>query len=92
MSNSATAAEKLRGNRIALGVSQSKLARLSGVSRFKICLYELGDGSLTADEQNHIRRALQTETDRLRNLPANVEFGETSPHIRQTGSEGESAR
>jgi predicted transcriptional regulator len=68
MSSSATAAESLRGNRIALGISQSKLARLSGVSRFKICLFELGDGSLTDDEQIRIRQALQTEAERLRQV------------------------
>jgi hypothetical protein len=68
MSNSATVAENLRGNRIVLGVSQSKLARLSGVSRFKICLFELGDGSLTADEQIRIREALQAEAERLRQV------------------------
>ena len=68
MSDTTTAADSLRGNRIALGVSQSKLARSSGVSRFKICLFELGDGSLTDDEQNRIHQALQTEAERLRQV------------------------
>jgi predicted transcriptional regulator len=77
MSNSATAAEHLRDNRMALGVSQSKLARLSGVSRFKICLFELGDGTLTADEQIRIREALQAEAERLREISTHFDFGWT---------------
>jgi predicted transcriptional regulator len=81
MVESTTAVEALRASRISLGISQSRLARLSGVSRFKICLFELGDGSLSAEEQKEIRRALQTETDRLRNLPENVEFGESDPGV-----------
>lgn len=82
MAESTTAAaENLRASRISLGISQSRLARLSGVSRFKICLFELGDGSLSTEEQNQIRGALQTETDRLRNLPENVEFGLPDPCV-----------
>jgi hypothetical protein len=60
---------------MSLGLSQSRLARLSRVSRFKICTCELGDGLLTADEQNRIREALQSEAERLRSLPANIDFG-----------------
>lgn len=67
----------LRANRNALGMSQSKLARLSGVSRFKICIYELGEGSLTLNEQNRIKLALQSESERLRNLAPSVDFGES---------------
>lgn len=51
-----------------LGLSQSKLARLSTVSRFKICTFELGGGSLNDDELRQIRQALQQETDRLRSV------------------------
>jgi hypothetical protein len=58
------------------------------VSRFKICLYELGDGSLSEEEQRGIRRALQAETDRLRSLPENVEFGEANPNISDGTSDG----
>jgi hypothetical protein len=49
-----------------LGISQSRLARLSEVSRFKICVFELGSGSLTADEQSRVREALRAEAERLR--------------------------
>jgi predicted transcriptional regulator len=65
----------LRSHRKALKMSQSKLARLSGVSRFKICLFELGDGPLAAEEQDRIRVALQVERNRLRDLAANIDFG-----------------
>ena len=41
---------------------------MSGVSRFKICTYELGDGTLGPDELNRIHEALQTEAKRLRNI------------------------
>jgi predicted transcriptional regulator len=79
MSNSATAAENLRGSRIALGVSQSKLARLSGVSRFKICTFELGDGTIRPDEQSRIYEALRAEADRLRAITVQVDFGGPQP-------------
>jgi predicted transcriptional regulator len=58
----------LREHRNAVGISQMRLARLSRVSRFKICLFELGDGSLTPDEQSRIRVALLAEAERLRTL------------------------
>jgi hypothetical protein len=57
-----------------LGISQIRLARLSVVSRYKICLFELGDGSLTAEEQNRIRTALQLEARRLRSVSSNIDF------------------
>lgn len=65
---------QLRSHRGALGLSQTRLARLSGVSRFKICTYELGDSDLTAAEQNKIQAALRAEAERLRNLTAEIDF------------------
>lgn len=59
----------LRTQRKILALSQSRLARLSSVSRFKICLFELGDGELTAEELGRIRVALEAEAQRLRSLP-----------------------
>jgi predicted transcriptional regulator len=76
MSDSTTAAAHLRGNRIALGISQSKLARLSGVSRFKICTCELGGGTLSTDDQGRIREALKAEAERLRAVTMEVGFDE----------------
>jgi predicted transcriptional regulator len=74
-SNSATAAEHLRHTRVALGLSQSRLARLSGVSRFKICTYELGDGALPAPERTRICEALLAEAERLRDVTSHIDFG-----------------
>jgi predicted transcriptional regulator len=62
-------------DRSRLGLSQAKLARLSGVSRFKICPSELGDSRLTSDEQAKLRSALQAEAERLRTTAASVESG-----------------
>ena len=64
----------LKANRLAVRFSQSELARRSGVPRVKICLYELGDGKLTAEEQGRIRGALQSEVERLRRVSIQVEF------------------
>ena len=64
----------LRTHRLALGISQSRLARISGVSRFKICTFELGSGSLNPDEQDRIRKALHAEADRLRDIPAQIDL------------------
>lgn len=69
-----TVADSLRGGRLSLGISQSRLARLSGVSRYRICIYELGSGRLAPDEQNRIAQALQAEAERLRNIKVRVDF------------------
>ena len=50
---------------------------MSGVSRFKICLFELGDGTLSANEQMRIREALQAEAERLRQISTDFDFGWT---------------
>jgi transcriptional regulator with XRE-family HTH domain len=65
---------RLRLKRNALGISQSRLARLSGVSRFKICTYELGGGSLSQDERQRVHAALLAEADRLRSLPGRIKL------------------
>jgi len=70
-----------RSQRIALGVSQSKLARLTGVPRLRICLAELGDSKLTEDEQNKIRAALRAEADRLQNVAANIDLSQPAPTV-----------
>jgi hypothetical protein len=46
-------------------MSQSRLAQLSGVSRFKICMFELGHQPLTAAEHNQLEAALKREAQRL---------------------------
>jgi predicted transcriptional regulator len=68
----------LRSHRSILGISQSRLARVSRVSRFKICLFELGDGSLTAAEQEQIRHALLAEAERIRGIAIEIDLGQPS--------------
>jgi predicted transcriptional regulator len=64
--------KELRSHRAALGISQSKLARISNVSRFKICMSELGSCSLSSEEQQRVREALQGEAERLRRTAAQI--------------------
>ena len=71
----------LKSFRTALGISQSKLARISGVSRFKICTYELGSGSLSPEDQNQISEALQAELERLRGIPARIDTVSFPPGV-----------
>ena len=66
---------ELRSYRNLLGISQTRLARLSRVGRFKICMYEIGDGSLTAEEQCRLVAALKCEAQRLRTIAVNPDFG-----------------
>jgi predicted transcriptional regulator len=66
----------LRFHRGVLGISQARLARLSGVSRFKICAYELGAGFLTSEEQDRIGQALQSDAERLSSIHLHIDFGQ----------------
>lgn len=66
---------RLTVQRNILGISQSKLSRLSGVSRFKICTFELGSGSLTDEEHQRIRNALEIEAARLRLASSQIDLG-----------------
>ena len=72
MTNSTTAGENLKASRLSIGISQSKLARLSGVARFKICTFELSGGSLSPEEQRRIKLALEVEASRLRAAAAQL--------------------
>jgi predicted transcriptional regulator len=56
----------LRSRRESLGISQSKLSRISGVSRFKICMFELGGGSLSPEECQRLKTAFEAEAARIR--------------------------
>ena len=64
----------LRSQRTALKLSQSELARQSGVARQKICAFELGGATLTPDEQRLIREALQREAERLCSITFGIDF------------------
>jgi predicted transcriptional regulator len=77
---------ELKSQRVSLGVSQIRLARLAGVSRFKISMYEVGEGELAADERTRIRVALQSESYRLRTLPVHSNF-ETAGGIPEVAEE-----
>ena len=56
----------IKEQREQLRISQSRLARVYGVSRFKICLAELGDRALTAEEEAMVQAAIRREATRLR--------------------------
>ena len=51
--------------RMKLRISQGRLAALSGVSRFRICLYERGDLLLSHAKLNRIDVALHDEAQRI---------------------------
>jgi hypothetical protein len=65
MVRSTIVAGTLRIGRAFLGLSHSRLARLSGVSRFKICTFKRGDGTLADEEQTQDRHALEGDAERL---------------------------
>lgn len=71
-----TAAADLQVRRTSLGLSQSKLARLSTVSRFKICMFELGGGNLTVLELSHLNAAFEGEAARLRDVVSRLNVSE----------------
>ena len=52
---------------------------MSGVSRFKICTFELGSGSLSEDEHERIEKALRAEVDRLRNISTQIALRQIAP-------------
>lgn len=64
----------LRSRRESLGISQSKLARVSGVSRFKICMFELGGGLLSEHECQRIKTALEAEAARIRSATVGLDL------------------
>jgi DNA-binding XRE family transcriptional regulator len=69
--NIKTARHKLR-------ISQARLARLSGVSRFKICLHERDDQVLNQVDLARIEQALQGEARRLAEILAYMASGPTA--------------
>ena len=74
----------LPSSRTVLRLSQSRLAKLAGVSRFKICLFEIGDGGLTPEEQNRIRAALEADAERFRNISVQVDLGQSEARYEGT--------
>jgi len=51
-----------------MSISQLRLAKLSGVSRFKIGLHEAGNSQLSDQELTRIKAALRKEARRMRDL------------------------
>ena len=62
----------LKVQRNSLRLSQSGLARLSGVSRYRICLHELGDLVLSTEELQRIERAVDLEVRRFQGMLADA--------------------
>jgi predicted transcriptional regulator len=71
--------EDLQSRRLRLNLSQSHLARISGVSRYKICLHELGDLQLSPEERERIDRAIGAEICRLQAMLNTVAGGSIPP-------------
>jgi hypothetical protein len=57
--------QQLIASRRVLGLSQSRLARLSGLPRFKIAFFELGDRPLDTDDQERLTTAIRREASEL---------------------------
>jgi predicted transcriptional regulator len=51
----------LKTVRNSVHLSQSRLARLAGVSRYKICLHEMGELELASEELKRIDQAISDE-------------------------------
>jgi len=52
---------------------------MAAIGRFKIAMFEIGDGQLSPDEQDRIRQALKLEGERLRALPDPSELMKMGP-------------
>lgn len=63
----------LKDKRVRLKLSQLRLARRAGVSRFKLCLYELGEGTLNPREIALLESAIAEETRRVKRMLGEVE-------------------
>jgi hypothetical protein len=50
---------------MALRLSQSALARMAGVDRIYLCLHELGDRRLNAQNEKRVEAALRHEVERI---------------------------
>jgi predicted transcriptional regulator len=64
--------EQLKQDRAALGLSQSRLARLSQLPRFKIVFFELGDRPLSEEDRVRVRTALRAEARRLAGMATEI--------------------
>jgi plasmid maintenance system antidote protein VapI len=67
-------ADEMRSLRTSIGVSQSGLARMSGVQRWRINAFELGDMDLSDEDLHKLEVAFQSHLDRLHNLPSSLDL------------------
>lgn len=67
---------ELKTLRTKVRISQTRLAHESGVSRFKVALYELGQGTLTPDESSRIMNALRNEAQRIQQETSDIAQGQ----------------
>ena len=70
-------AHDIRARRSQLRISQSQLARLSGVSRFKICMHELGDKRLNEKDEKEVEKAIRNEAARIHRRLRRIGMGRT---------------
>ena len=70
-------AHDIRARRSQLQISQSQLARLSGVSRFKICMHELGDKPLNKKDEKEVEKAIRNEAARIHRCLRRIGMGGT---------------
>ncbi len=66
---------ELKRDRAVLGLSQSRLARLAQLPRFKIVFFELEDRPLSEDDQVRVRAALRAEAQRLKQMASQIGRG-----------------
>jgi hypothetical protein len=62
-----------KSHRLGMRLSQSALARMASVSRFRLWASEQGECTLTPDEENRIQKALQREAERLNAISRNID-------------------
>ena len=67
----------IRTRRSQLKISQSQLARLSGVSRFKLCMHELGDKALNEKDEKEVEKAIRNEAARIHQCLRRIGMGGT---------------
>ncbi len=67
----------IRTRRSQLKISQSQLARLSGVSRFKLCMHELGDKPLNEKDEKEVEKAIRNEAARIQRCLRRIGMGGT---------------
>jgi predicted transcriptional regulator len=79
----------IQKDRQTLHLSQTRLAALSGVSRFKICLYKHGEVMLNSRELQQSHGAIEREAQRIQAEAQAVTLACLEPYANQSGSRHE---